>query len=86
MCCVGLTDALAQHLDRDRVGHERTARHEIAGSKAQSRLPPEVVAEQVSGRDVREPCFAAQVFCLSALARARCAEKHEIHGFLIFER
>jgi hypothetical protein len=76
---VGLADALSQHGNRDLIGHQRSACHEVAGAHAEIRMPPQVVAKQIAGSDVSQPELALQLLSLSTFARSWRTEEDKIH-------
>jgi hypothetical protein len=78
---VGSRDAIEQHLEHDLVGDEASLAHEALGALAERRAAREVLAEEVSGRDVRQPEARRQARGLRPLPGARRTEQH-VHARL----
>ena len=77
---VVLGESLPDHLNRDVVGDELPARHDLEHLAAERRRPVER-AEHVARRDVRQAVVGRDPLRLRALAGALRPEQQEIHYF-----
>ena len=75
---VGLRDAVDQHLDHQRVGHELAGLHEVLRAPAELRAVAQVRAQHVAGGDVRQPELGGEPWCLRPLPRAGRAEDQQV--------
>jgi len=72
---VRLLDAIRDHLQHQRIGHELAARHDRLGLLSERRAVGDILAQHVAGGEMRNTALLRQFLGLGAFAGTRRAEK-----------
>src|SRR5437667_8822497 len=76
---VRLINAIGNDCNDNVIGHEFTARHDIAGTQADRRACLDRCAQHVTGGKLYQAMLGDEALCLSTFAGPRWAEQHQSH-------